>query len=217
MCLTVRIALHPGSSPAEEEPGYKGTSLIPRLSPRSDEKSWCLFQMCSTNRYRDDVPWRLGWWYGWSSFWLLSLYLLTLILSSPLSLFLPSLILPSLILPSLFAYSTKKYSYSWWSTGPVTTSHSSSFPLFPPTHQTSRRQEHLCRVSWWVWRRHYRSHDTWDHLGHVPGGHFVSGNPASISDTYPLSQLQLWTHPNRSECKYTSSNSLLSDHKHLIS
>ena len=54
MCLTVRIALYPGSSPAEEEPGYKATSLIPRLSPRSNEKSWCLFQMCSTNRYRDD-------------------------------------------------------------------------------------------------------------------------------------------------------------------
>ena len=139
------------------------------------------------------------------------------LLSLPSLFQLPSLILPSLILPSLFAYSTKKYSYSWWSTGPVTTSHSSSFPLFPPTHQTSRRQEHLCRVSWWVWRRHYRSHDTWDHLGHVPGGHFVSGNTASISDTYPPSQLQLWTHPNRSECKYTSSNSLLSDHKHLIS
>jgi len=54
MCLTVCIALYPGSSPAEEEPGYKATSLIPRLSPCSNEKSWCLFQMCSTNRYRDD-------------------------------------------------------------------------------------------------------------------------------------------------------------------
>ena len=131
--------------------------------------------------------------------------------------------LPSLILPSLFAFSHCLLNKEVQLQLVIYRSCAhKSFLLLPsfffsPTHQTSRRQEHLCRVSWWVWHRHYRSHDTWDHLGHVPGGHFVSGNTANISDTYPPSHLQLWAHPNRSECKYTSSNSLLSDHKHLIS
>ena len=203
MCLTVCIALYPGSSPAEEEPGYKATSLIPRLSPHSDKKSWCLFQMCSPNRYRDDVSWRLRWWHGWSSFCLLSLYLLSLslILSSPLS-----LILPSLFAFSHFAFSLCLLSFCLLSLPSQQRSTATAGDLqvlcpqvipppslffFSPTHQTSRRQEHLCRVSWWVWHRHYRSHDTWDHLGHVPGGHFVSGNTANISDTYPPSHLQL--------------------------
>ena len=98
MCLTVRIALYPGSSPAEEEPGYKATSLIPRLSPRSDEKSWCLFQMCSTNRYRDDGMVEAHFGFSHCTF-SLSFYpppsLSFCLLSLPSLFQLPSLILPS--------------------------------------------------------------------------------------------------------------------------
>ena len=88
MCLTVRIALYPGSSPAEEEPGYKATSLFPG-SPLAPTKNHGVCFRCVQQIGTGMMVW--------------------------LKLILPSLIVPShslilssplsLILPSLFAFS----------------------------------------------------------------------------------------------------------------